>query len=501
MSMKQRFGRFWRRFASNRRGTTAVIFGFLAVPVMAMAGAGYDYATAIRVKARLSATLDAAALAAAQAHALDDSADVSQIVHDFVEKNYSRSGKNLFASHIGVEQVTVSEDGEVVVVASARVPTTLLSLVGFDEFDFSIGSAAKVGGQSLELALVLDNTGSMMGAKLDSLKNSAHTLVDELMKDSQGNVKVALAPFADYVNIGMANRSEPGLDIPADYTYSWHVDGHEHCWNEYPNSTEQCTTEEYEGTCYNDGVPYTCTKTRENCTGDPGDPVRHCEWVPGEDKHRDYKWFGCMASRPHDLNVRDDGYATGVPGVMATWDWCRQIAPIQRLTSNQQAIDDAIDAMQARRNTYIPAGLAWGWRLLSHDAPFSDGAAYDNDAVTKVIVLMTDGENTLTMRKWSGHNTDNHSGEVWGHDRNAVGHPSRKAEADGYTAELCQNIKARGIVVHTIAFEVPEGSPVENLMRNCAGNGGQYFKAEDSEALANAFHRIALALLNLRLSR
>ena len=29
-----------------------------------------------------------------------------------------------------------------------------------------------------------------------------------------------------------------------------------------------------------------------------------------------YKWHGCMGSRPHDLNVRDENYAVGVPGMM-----------------------------------------------------------------------------------------------------------------------------------------------------------------------------------------
>ena len=72
---------------------------------------------------------------------------------------------------------------------------------------------------------------------------------------------------------------------------------------------------------------------------------------------------------------------------------------------------------------------------------------------------------------------------------------------DTHTAELCENIKAKDVIVHTIAFEVAEGSPVEDLMRNCAGNGGRYFDADNSTELAAAFKQIALALLNLRLSR
>jgi hypothetical protein len=41
-------------------------------------------------------------------------------------------------------------------------------------------------------------------------------------------------------------------------------------------------------------------------------------------------------------------------------------------------------------------GLAWGWRVLSPSAPFTEGRPYNDpsDPVRKVIVLMTDGENT-----------------------------------------------------------------------------------------------------------
>ncbi len=36
----------------------------------------------------------------------------------------------------------------------------------------------------------------------------------------------------------------------------------------------------------------------------------------------------------------------------------------------------------------------WGWRTISPNAPFADGVAYNTSNNTKVIVLMTDGQNT-----------------------------------------------------------------------------------------------------------
>jgi Flp pilus assembly protein TadG len=500
MKMIQFLAGLKRRFKANEGGATAVTFALMAVPLIALAGGAVDYAKTLRVKSELMATLDAAVLAATQAYALDDSVDTAKIVRDFIDKNYTKSGKRLFSSDLVVHDPVISEDGELKVNLDVRVPNHLLTVIGFDSFDFTIGSAARVGGRKLEVALVLDNTKSMTwNAKLEALKSSAHLLVDKLMVDGKDNVKVALVPYADYVNIGMANRFEPGLDIPADYTVRWTPEG-EHCWNEYPDSTRQCTPVKEWTTCYDDGVPYQCEKTVDwECTGELGDPVRHCE--PWTEQARDYKWFGCMASRPHDLNVRDEDYATGVPGVMTTYDKCSSISQMIRLSSNKSAINSAIDAMKGDRNTYIPAGLAWGWRALSDHAPFADGVPYDNEDVTKVIILMTDGDNTLAMRKWSNRSAIHHAGEVWGHDVDTRKKPAFQPQVDGYTAEICENIKKKGIVIHTIAFDVAAGSPVENLMRNCAGNGGQYYDADDSAELADAFNKIALALLNLRLSR
>ena len=472
-----------------------VIFAFMAVPIMALAGGVVDYGTALRVKSELSASLDAALLAATQAYALDDSVDTVKIVNDFISKNYTESGKTLLSSALVINDPTISEEGEMTGQLDVKVPTNFLQLVGFKEFEFSISSSAIVGGQSLEVAVVLDNTGSMSGAKLTALKEAATDLVDNLIQDGKDTVKMSLIPFADYVNIGVEHRFEAGLDVPADFTHTYTVPAGTNCWDTFPDSTQQCTNSPYQGTCYNDGVPYSCTKSSWSCTGDKGDAVEICEDYPAKVKSTDYRWYGCVGSRPHDLNVRDEDYATGVPGLMATWDWCKQISPVTRLTSDKDQIITAIEGMKAKRNTYIPAGLAWGWRSISDKAPFADGVSYSDNAVKKAIILMTDGNNTKSMKKWVNTATSKNAGEVWGHNAGNV------AQANNMTLELCTNIKAKGIIIHTIAFEVPEGSPVETLMKNCAGNGGKYFDADDSEQLSTAFRQIALALLNLRLSR
>ena len=495
---------FLKRFMRAKKGATALIFSVMAVPVMALAAGVVDYGSALRVKSELTNVLDAAVLAATQAYALDDSVDTTKMINDFIAKNYSDAGKVLLSSDLTVDAPVIDESGEITATLNVKVPTNFLTLVGFNEFDFSLDSSAIVGGRSIEVALVLDNTWSMHGDKLTSLKSSAQTLIDKLMVVGTENVKIALVPFADYVNIGMDNRGEPGLDIPSNFTHSYVKPAGTNCWNTYPDSTRECTNNPYQDTCYADGVPYTCTKSNWSCTGERGTPVEQCEDYPETTKSKDYKWFGCMASRPHDLNVRDEDYATGVPGLMQKSDnICKHISPLTRMTDDKGVVDAAITAMKAdntKRLTNIPTGLAWGWRSISDISPFADGVAYDDDAVTKVIVLMTDGANTIQMRKRDDVSTQNHSGQVWAHDLDEK-HGADISVTNGYTAELCSNIKEKGVVIHTIAFDVEEGSSVEDLMKACAANGGQYFDADDADELAAAFKKIALALLNLRLSK
>ena len=202
-----------------------------------------------------------------------------------------------------------------------------------------------------------------------------------------------------------------------------------------------------------------------------------------------------MGSRPHDLNVRDDGYGTGVPGIMATWNWCRQIAPITRMTNDKSQVKAGLAKMKAKRSTYIPSGLAWGWRSISSTSPLPDGLPYGNNSIKKVIVLMTDGANTKAPKKWTGKDTVKHDGEVWGHNSNS------SSTANRYTKELCSNILEKGIMVFTIGFEIPAESEIETIMRGCAGNGGQYFDADNASKLDEAFEEIGKSLLTLRLSR
>ena len=69
----------------------------------------------------------------------------------------------------------------------------------------SASSETLWGIKKLELALVLDNTGSMASnGKLAALKTASHNLLNTLQAAAKqpGDVKVAIIPFDRMVNIG-----------------------------------------------------------------------------------------------------------------------------------------------------------------------------------------------------------------------------------------------------------------------------------------------------------
>ena len=68
----------------------------------------------------------------------------------------------------------------------------------------------------MELALVLDNTGSMWGSPFDTMKAAAHELVNIIYGEAEThpNLYVAVVPYVATVNIGSARTSWLEFDRP-----------------------------------------------------------------------------------------------------------------------------------------------------------------------------------------------------------------------------------------------------------------------------------------------
>jgi hypothetical protein len=128
--------------------------------------------------------------------------------------------------------------------------------------------------------------------------------------------------------------------------------------------------------------------------------------------------------------------------------------------------------------TNVSIGLAWAWHALTKGAPLSEGADPSPD-LDKVIILLTDGENT----------------ESWKNSNNTK--VTSASAIDARTSLTCTNIKAAGIRLYTI--RVIDGNA--ELLKACATNSSMYFDVQQASQLNNVFAAIAQNLANLRIAK
>lgn len=201
------------RFAGDRRGSMASLFAISAAAVMFAVGASVDYGYALKVEARMSGATDAASLAAAKLVAGGET-DLKTI-EDEARRTFDANFASEAARNVPVTEFKVSPDfttHAVAVTARTELGTAIMQLAGFKTMPVKATSTSKVDGSAIEIAMMLDLTGSMewqtkdkKGRKIEVLEKAATDLVKTLVpkdKTSIQKVRIALAPFDAAVNAG-----------------------------------------------------------------------------------------------------------------------------------------------------------------------------------------------------------------------------------------------------------------------------------------------------------
>ena len=185
--------------ARNKHGNFEIITALLLPVLLAAALGAVDIARAMATKQRMQDALDAAALYVAHSTTNADT-DLQ-----------SDGSKVLAANLFGVDGVLTSssfangEDGHTVVAdAQVELPTTILGLFQNNKITIGVHSEVTRASHNVEVALVLDTTGSMIGQKISDLKVAAADLIDIVVQDEQTPTysKVALVPYSMAVNAG-----------------------------------------------------------------------------------------------------------------------------------------------------------------------------------------------------------------------------------------------------------------------------------------------------------
>lgn len=338
------------RFADDRRGNVAMIFAGIAVPAIVATGMAVDYGRAVYVRTSIQNAADAAALAAAAAGGAsaaqkqDIAARVFKANTKFDVGNTAAGGGAQSSGPIVVQQSTVIDIGTIKVTANTDVPTPFLSLANITSIPVNIISSVQTAGKTLEVALMLDVTGSMAGQKLRDMQAAAKDFMNIVMPvGGPGSAtKIALVPFSNRVAVGATYAST--LTGQAATKYGYPLRG--------------CVTERQGKDRYTDEAP---------------GPNRYIgKFLPGYSWNYNY-WY----------NSRCEIYGN-------------TLAEIKPLSSDRDMLRNHIDSFEAAGGTAGHIGTAFAWYMVSPKwnsvwPAASQSRAYDDQTNIKAVILMTDG--------------------------------------------------------------------------------------------------------------
>lgn len=364
------------------RGNVAITFSIAAIPVIGLAGAALDYSMANASRASMQKALDTTALAVAK-------------LMPTSQAELDRQGWLIFTAsagrvHARINQgdlvITTSANGKIDLRVTGQHKAYVVGLIGMSEFPVSAHSQVQWGLTKLELALALDNTGSMATAnKMAELKKAAKNLLTSLQKAAKnpGDIKVSIVPFNTQVNVNKSNVNQTWLDFTA--------------W---------------------DTANQTCTVTGGK-KDKKGSPTPTC--TAGSRS----TWDGCVMDRDQSNDVSDTTPAVALSTLFPAVQCANSLAAIMPLSYDWTALSTHIDTMTPSGYTNVTIGLAWALHTLTISQPMTE-AAPPSVEYKKAIILMTDGQNTAN--RWS----------------------TAAAEIDARTALACANVKSAGIDIYTI---------------------------------------------------
>ncbi|WP_378943333.1 pilus assembly protein TadG-related protein [Mesorhizobium sp. ANAO-SY3R2] len=512
-----------RKFLKDKRGNYTILTVFAMVPIMGALALAIDYAEVLRQREAVRNALDAAGMATAR-RSLEGAtnAELETYALDFFNANLggikpanaplkvTLPSNNFGGGNLEME-TTLKYQPYFLPVAAA--------LLGKSSKDVELSFVVKSGirlKNTLEVALVLDNSGSMSekgsgtGQKrIDLLKNASKQLVETLaaqaaqMKQIEKPVQFGLVPFSASVNIGPQNDNQPWMDTaglsPIHHeNFDWSkmtlanapLIGNRYAelaggiwrkrgagWGDtqdqpltrfslYQDITVESDRERVEGSKH-----YVCYEKRANGTCKRGADEYDYTYTYSQFS----SWQGCVEARPAPYNNNDEPASKTNPATLfvpmfapdearhlwrldmngdgviddnkdpdlnnanfgygnnwwVDWDNSGAVArqkdmrkyfrikpygstspsgsagpnsscsttPITPLVDvskadGKQQILKAIDAMTPTGNTNVPEGTAWGWRVVSSGAPFTEGRPDGEKGNDKVVIVLTDGANT-----------------------------------------------------------------------------------------------------------
>lgn len=456
---------------SEEKGGVATIIGLSVVPLALAIGLAVDGGLAYGAHSKLQGALDSAALASARS-ASSEGADIESDARMYFNANFP-------ADYLGGRVTDFDarfneETGELTVDAKVDMPTSFMRVAGLSTVTVAASAVAQQQLNGIELALVLDVTGSMNfpdpsgGTKLEALKDASETLLNVIYgeKETVKDVSISVVPYNTQVNLGN-ERTSFLTDFDA---LDFGNDG-------------------WKGCVEARAVPHD-----QDDTPPSEEPFTALLWPIGEGT---------------GFNPRRDPNA-----------FCPD-SEVLPLTARKSVVADHIDDLAAEGFTMTNVGFTWGWRTISPewrtawditrvetdeddalDLPgISTGRSttqapvdYDDPTVSKAIIFMTDGQADWAPGYYTSYGFLN--------ERRLGTRNERRAEKEVNDRLLasCELAKKEGIEVYTVMFDLDDRR-IERDYRACASSEEHFFDAPNGEALDEAFRDIAGQLTSLRLTQ
>lgn len=192
-----------RRFGRDERGVFMVLFGVLALVLVAVAGSVVDYTGLEQMRTRAQQALNSSALGLQSRIYANPPPDAEALRVEAEAVVNERLGNADVRIEVSSAVVSLTS-GTLTLSGTMTYPFAFLGLVGVSAMDVPLTAQAAQGGYNLEIAVALDTTGSMDGSRMTDLKSAATDLIDLVVADVQSPVysKMALVPYSIGVNAG-----------------------------------------------------------------------------------------------------------------------------------------------------------------------------------------------------------------------------------------------------------------------------------------------------------
>lgn len=532
---------FFNFFRHSKQGSIALMFAFWIIPAMLFTAVAIEMSKYFYVQTRIAYAVDAAALAAARFDPDEADANAKKI---FYANLPGADTGDYFNMGILVPTVVLSNDDTVVTVSvSGNLPTIFNNLTGIGTLPMNLSASVSREILGIEVALVLDMTGSMRGDKIAALRTAATSFVDVIYgpQESIKDVSIAIVPYVMAVNIGNTVKTRnmvngltptvlnPNSPFPANVPWAGcvrvrNINGGGELTDANPTSAlGRWPVYRAETTHYIDGN--TNAQNADallyfNASDNPGGAkgiARHSLDSYDNDyrvRKTDQRMLNRGSNTSTTITIPGDVFGPnvtcGVSLLPLTNSKSQLLAKIQTIKS----VGEASNTKGIYGGTSSNLGFAWGWRTISPNwtglwDSTIEPKAYGSANTTKSIVLMTDGVSQWANADASptydptAYNAEARTNRLTGAGITGVTTESQsRTFMNSQLTRLCANAKAQGIEIFTVMFQENDAT-LTNIYRNCAssrpGTNDHFFVSTSTSDLNDHFKQIAGALKRTRL--